>query len=198
VKPVGILLKQETVSSSGISWATCKPAPSSRQITTPAPHHSVFTGRMIFLLPNQQRQSTEGRSSDTKCSSKHSNKLRHGETIICPHRSQQIYVHAQKDPQSAQLRQPGLRAACLAGPGGLRDGQRDRQMDGLRHHLTPPYGGGIITTTILQPSYRPTCVCRHLQLRTGEFCYGAKFYCPHALSDGNQHIQTGEKTLEFS
>jgi len=28
--------------------------------TTPAPHHSVFTGRMPFLPPNQQRQSTEG------------------------------------------------------------------------------------------------------------------------------------------
>jgi len=26
----------------------------------PAPHHSVFTGRMPFLPPNQQRQSTEG------------------------------------------------------------------------------------------------------------------------------------------
>jgi len=26
----------------------------SRQITTPAPHHSVFTGRMLFLMPNQQ------------------------------------------------------------------------------------------------------------------------------------------------
>jgi len=35
-------------------------APHSRQITTPAPHRSVFTGRMPFLLPNQQRQSTEG------------------------------------------------------------------------------------------------------------------------------------------
>jgi len=37
----------------------CKSAPRSRQITTPAPHHSVFTGRMPFLPPNQQRQSTE-------------------------------------------------------------------------------------------------------------------------------------------
>jgi len=37
-----ILLKQETVSGSGISWAICMSAPSSRQITTPAPHHSVF------------------------------------------------------------------------------------------------------------------------------------------------------------
>ena len=27
---------------SGISWAICKSAPSSRQITMPAPHHSVF------------------------------------------------------------------------------------------------------------------------------------------------------------
>ena len=35
-------------------------APRSRQITMPAPHHSVFTGRMPFLPPNQQRQSTEG------------------------------------------------------------------------------------------------------------------------------------------
>jgi len=40
VKPIWILLKQETVS--GISWAICKSAPRSRQITTPAPHHSVF------------------------------------------------------------------------------------------------------------------------------------------------------------
>ena len=42
VKPIWILLNQETVSGSGISWAVCKSAPRSRQITTPAPHHSVF------------------------------------------------------------------------------------------------------------------------------------------------------------
>ena len=42
VKPVWILLKQETVSGSGISWAICKSAPRCRQITTPALHHSVF------------------------------------------------------------------------------------------------------------------------------------------------------------
>ena len=41
-KPIWILLKQETVSGSGISWAICKSAPRSRQVTTPAPHHSVF------------------------------------------------------------------------------------------------------------------------------------------------------------
>ena len=42
VEPIWILLKQETVSGCGISWARCKSAPSSRQITTPASHHSVF------------------------------------------------------------------------------------------------------------------------------------------------------------
>ena len=46
---------------SGISWTICKQsAPHSRQITTPAPHHSIFTGPMLFLTPNQQCQSTEG------------------------------------------------------------------------------------------------------------------------------------------
>ena len=59
VKPIWILLKQETLSGSGISWAICKSALCSRQITMPAPHHLVFTGRMPFLPPNQQRQSTE-------------------------------------------------------------------------------------------------------------------------------------------
>ena len=34
VKPIWILLEQETVSGSGISWAVCKCAPRSRQITT--------------------------------------------------------------------------------------------------------------------------------------------------------------------
>jgi len=43
VKPIWILLKQETVRGSGISWAICKYAPRSRQmITMPAPHHSAL------------------------------------------------------------------------------------------------------------------------------------------------------------
>jgi len=45
---------------SGISWTICKSfAPRYRQITMPVPQHSVFTGRMPFLLPNQQRQSSK-------------------------------------------------------------------------------------------------------------------------------------------
>ena len=42
VKPIRILLKQETVSGSGISWAVCKSALCSRQKTMPAAHHSDF------------------------------------------------------------------------------------------------------------------------------------------------------------
>jgi len=33
------------VNGSGIIWAICKSARHSRQITMPAPHHSVFTGQ---------------------------------------------------------------------------------------------------------------------------------------------------------
>jgi len=58
-EPIWILLKQDTVSGSVISWTICKCAPRCRQMTMPAPHHSIFTGRMPFLPPNQQRQSTE-------------------------------------------------------------------------------------------------------------------------------------------
>jgi len=46
---------------SDISWTICRQsAPRFRQMTTPTPHHSIFTGRMPFLSPKQQRQSTEG------------------------------------------------------------------------------------------------------------------------------------------
>ena len=53
------LLEQEIVSGSGICWAICKSAPHPRQ---PRQHSTTrfFTGRMPFLMPNQQRQSTEG------------------------------------------------------------------------------------------------------------------------------------------
>jgi len=41
--------------------AVASAAPRSSQITTPAPAPlCFFTGRMTFLPPNQQRQSTEG------------------------------------------------------------------------------------------------------------------------------------------
>ena len=39
---------------SGISLTICKSLHLARDITMPVPHHSVFTDRMLFLLPNQQ------------------------------------------------------------------------------------------------------------------------------------------------
>jgi len=41
-KQIWIILEQETVSGSGISWVICKSAPCSGQTTMPAPHHSAF------------------------------------------------------------------------------------------------------------------------------------------------------------
>ena len=59
VKPIWILLKQETVSGSGFSWAIYKSAPCCRQITMPPDHSVFFTDRMPFLPPNQQHQITD-------------------------------------------------------------------------------------------------------------------------------------------
>jgi len=64
VKPIWILLKQETVSGSGISWAVCTSAPRSRQITMPAPHHSVFY-RPDALPATQPTVSKHWRQRDT-------------------------------------------------------------------------------------------------------------------------------------
>ena len=66
VKPIWSLLKQETVSGSGISWAICKSASRCRHNHASTPPLRFFTGRMPFLPPNQQRQSTEGsRAADS-------------------------------------------------------------------------------------------------------------------------------------
>ena len=65
VKPIWILLKQETVSGSGISWATCKSASRSRQITTPAPHHSKVFYRPDALPAAQPTASKHWRQKDT-------------------------------------------------------------------------------------------------------------------------------------
>jgi len=78
---------------SGFSCSICKSfAPHSIQTTTPAPHHSVFTGQMPFLPLNQQRQSTEGNSwsglhlsHDSVGHSKH--------TILMASRSVQLFSH---------------------------------------------------------------------------------------------------------
>jgi len=78
VKPIWILLKQQTVSGSGISWAICKSAHRSRQITTPAPHHSVFY-RPDALPAAQPCQSTEGIYTYTRYTQWH----RKMEQVLC-------------------------------------------------------------------------------------------------------------------
>jgi len=35
----------------------------SKQIAMPTPHHSIFIGWMLFLTPNQQCQSSEGKTN---------------------------------------------------------------------------------------------------------------------------------------
>jgi len=57
-KPIWILLKQETASGSGIRWAICKSAPRSRQITTPAPHHSVRAPVCLYDKRTVRRRCT--------------------------------------------------------------------------------------------------------------------------------------------
>ena len=72
------------MSGSGISRAIFKSAPRSRQITMPAPHHSVFTDRMPFLPPNQQRQSTEGKFTEGKLTVSSFSKIQIGLTFLVP------------------------------------------------------------------------------------------------------------------
>ena len=73
-KPIWILLKQETVSGSGINWAICKSAPRSRQITTPAPHHSVFY-RPDALPAAQPTASKHWRPDTMACWVNHKNHI---------------------------------------------------------------------------------------------------------------------------
>jgi len=45
-------MKQEMMGCSGIGWTICESsAPYARQITMPAPHHLIFTGQVLFLMP---------------------------------------------------------------------------------------------------------------------------------------------------
>ena len=76
VKPIWILLKQETVSGSGISWATCKSASRSRQITMPVPHHSITW----LILTNKTVQ--ENTDTQTQYKSEKVNNLKYSKTKL--------------------------------------------------------------------------------------------------------------------
>jgi len=49
-EPILILLEQEAVSGSGISWAICKSAPCPKEITMPAPTAQFFTDQHDFTV----------------------------------------------------------------------------------------------------------------------------------------------------
>ena len=69
VKPSWILLKQETLSGSGISCAIYKSAPCSRQITTPAPHHSLFytPDALLATQPTASKRSRHNVKTNLPC-----------------------------------------------------------------------------------------------------------------------------------
>ena len=68
-KPIWILPKQETVSGSGISWAVCKSAPRSRQITMPlmpAPHYSFLQAGCPSCRPTNSVKALKAKHYSTK------------------------------------------------------------------------------------------------------------------------------------
>jgi len=50
--------------------------------STPTPHHSVFTGWMLFLTPNQQCQSTEGKKQGIRPHRMHTVQMRLIVTVV--------------------------------------------------------------------------------------------------------------------
>jgi len=97
VKPIWILLEQETVSGSGNSWAICKSAPCSRQTTMPAPHHSVFY-RPDALPATQPTVSKHWRHVPCAIST-----YMYIKTARVIQKSWRIYVHLWMGLQSAHL-----------------------------------------------------------------------------------------------
>ena len=63
-KPILILPKQETLSGSGISWAVCKSAPRSRQITMPAPHYSFLQAGCPSCRPTNSVKALKAKHGD--------------------------------------------------------------------------------------------------------------------------------------
>ena len=83
---------------SGISWTICKQsAPHSRQISTPTPRHSIFTGRMLFLTPKQQCQKLQKRDQKTRTTKTRTRSLEEnlanlGSSLISRRTSRQLMV----------------------------------------------------------------------------------------------------------
>jgi len=91
-----------------ISWTILKQsAPRSRLITTPTPHHAIFTGRMLFVTPNQQCESDkrhDSLSGQVQLSPLQQAKACcNGLSCTCPDREYYVHVHREsknKTPNS--------------------------------------------------------------------------------------------------
>ena len=124
------------MSGSGISWAICKSASRSRQTTTLASHHSVFTGRMPFLPPNQQRQSTEGRESKEQDGLKYLQWTTVGSTMPVRH-CRTLTTKSRKSELSSGTPWSGQAMYCICFT------IRSSVPDDYKHHTTTPWWTGI-------------------------------------------------------
>ena len=156
VKPIWILLKQETVSGSAISWAICNSAPCSRQITTPAPNHSVFY-RPDALPAAQPTASKHWRPVNCKC------KYRNKSNIISI-QQRQLWSSSRWQrlcPRHIYARQS--EAACCWRPSWQSSGSDVTSWHQGRHRVTTT----LTTTTAVDfhtaswPHCLADCHCRH-------------------------------------
>ena len=94
VKPIWILLKQETVSGSGISWTVCKSAPGSRQITTPALHHSIFyrPNALPAAQPTVSKHWRQGGTPEVGCWIMESDRIRNKGPRQAMHKLQKLWL----------------------------------------------------------------------------------------------------------
>ena len=80
------------MSGSGISWATCKSAPRSRQITTPAPHHSGFyRPDALPAGPTNSVKALKAKIYCTRATHRQTHRHRHTHTHISAFNSKILY-----------------------------------------------------------------------------------------------------------
>ena len=184
----------------------------SRQITTPAHHHSIFTAWTLFLTPNQQCRNTERKKLTyaiyLNISLTIHNSAKHDATYIIPwppYVLRYITYITRKDPSYFRR---SCDVTCHKFVRHVSELFFDFTVHLLRqtiHKITYKFQIKNVlnyhihvrhttrtTTTVLRPLYRSTCVSQHLQLRTAGFSW-----CK-VLLPANQRIRIREKTLEFS
>ena len=154
---------------SGISWTICKQsAPRSRHITTPAPHHSIFTGWMLFLMSPNHTVSKHWRQ---RCSNMNCRQLHraccHLRCSRCDHVSSRFSRRPQWD-DVCRCRIWQGQAACTDNSRVPWQGHRGRYYCLLTHHL-PLSWNKLPVFVCLPPLLKSTsCICAsatHRQIR---------------------------------